>query len=384
MRPRELHRAQRAQPLRVLHFAQGLWSDEVGEQVVALLRGLPASHRQFLAVLENEGPLRDTLSRLGVVPLEFQRAGPRSARGQPPVGSFEAWLRASPVDVLHVHDVASALVAMPAAIRQGCQVVLDRTMPTPGMDQDRPRRAVLRWLTRHARHVVADTEATRRRLISEEGLAADRISVIAPGFDLARFDLSMEAGRQRPQPSVGAEPVIVHMGGMMDRSSREEDLLLALVQVRRRFPSARLFLMGDGPRRPALEQQARELGLSAVVHFLGNRADARAVLARARVAVRCGTEAGRSLSLLEGMAAGLPLVATAVGSIPELLAQGERGWLVPPQNPDALAQALMQVLEDPQRAALRGTRARLFVGRELHVSRLIAQHEALYRRLLSR
>lgn len=381
---RGLNRAHRLQPLRILHFAQGLWSNEVGEQVVALLRGLPSHHRQFLAVLENEGPLRDTLSRMGVVPLEFQQTSPRSAKGLPPVGSFEAWLRASPVDVLHVHDVASALVAMPVAIRLGCQVILDRMTPAPAGDEDRPRRAALRWLTRHARHVVADTEATRRQLLSDEGLAADRISVIAPGFDLARFDVAMEAGLQQPLPLAGTAPILVHMGSRMDRSSREEDLLLALVQVRRRFPALQAFLMGDGPRRAALEQQARKLGLSTVVHFLGDREDTPAVLARAKVAVHCCKEAGRSLSLLEGMAAGIPLVATAVGSIPELLAQGERGWLVPPERPEALAQALMQILEDPQRASLRGARARLFVARELHVSRMLAQHEVLYRRLLPR
>jgi glycosyltransferase involved in cell wall biosynthesis len=382
VRLRENTLAQRKRPLRILHFAQGLWSNEVGEQVVALLRGLPRHHRQFLAVLENEGPLRDTVSSLGVVPLEFAPASPRSSRSLPPVGSFEAWLRAFPVDVLHVHDVPSALVAMPAAIRLGCQVVLDRMTPAPGADQDRPRRAALRWLTRHAHHVVVDTEATRHQLIVDEGLAADRISVIPPGFDLARFDVLMEAGLQHPVPAAPAAPVIVHMGGMMDRSSREEDLLRALIQVRRRFPAVQAFLMGDGPRRPTLELQARELGLSTVVHFLGNRADTPAVLARAKVAVRCCKEAGRSLSLIEGMAAGLPLVATEVGSIPELLAQGERGWLVPPENPDALARALMQVLEDPKRAALRGARARSFVARELHVSRLLAEHVALYRRML--
>jgi glycosyltransferase involved in cell wall biosynthesis len=373
---------QKERSLRILHFAQGLWSDEVGEHVVALLRGLPQHHRQLLAVLENEGPLRETVAGLGVVPREFRQGGAR-AKGVPAVGSFEQWLRESQIDVLHVHDVPSALVAMPAALRLGCQVVLDRMTPAPAAEQDRPRRAALRWLTRNARHVVADTLATRHQLVLEEGLPTERISVIPPGFDLARFDLEMQAGLRRPLPTAQGVPVIVHMGGMMDRSSREEDLLQALVQVRRGFPSVQAFLMGDGPRRPALELQARELGLSSGVHFLGYREDVPAVLSRARVAVRCCKEAGRSLSLVEGMAAGLPLVATAVGSIPELLAQGERGWLVPAESPDALAQALVQALEDPKRAALKGARARVYVARELHMSRLIAEHEALYRRLLS-
>ncbi|MDY7230854.1 glycosyltransferase [Hyalangium rubrum] len=379
---RELALPLPARPLRITHFAQGLWASGVGDQMVALLRGLPRHHRQLLAVLENEGPLRETVERLGVMPLEFRQHRAQRVKGEPAADTFEAWLRATRVDVLHVHDTPSALVAMPAALRVGCVVVMDRMSPVPGPDQDRTRRAALRWLTRHARHVVADTEATRHQLVAEEGMPDHRISVIPAGFDLERFELAARAGLQRPLPPVLAAPVLVHVGGMVDPSSREEDLLHALVQVRQRFPAVQAFFVGEGPRRPMLEQQARELGLSSGVHFLGYRVDVPAVLARARVAVRCGTTTGRSLALLEAMATGLPVVATAVGGFPELLAQGERGWLVPPKSPEALAEALVQALEDPKQAALRGARARSFVARELNVTRMISDHETLYQRLL--
>ncbi len=373
----------RERSLRIVHFTQGLWSDGIGHHVVALLRGLPRHHLQALAVLENEGPLREVVASLGVTPAEFRQDGATRARGEPPTGAFDAWLRATRAEVLHVHDAPSALVAMPAALRLGCAVVIDRMTAVPDPAPDRTRRAALRWLTRHARHVVADTEATRRQLLAEEGLPAERISVIPAGFDLEHFDRAARAGLQRPLPETYSAPVIVHVGGMRKSTDREEDLLQALPRVRQRFPAVQAFLVGEGPRRPMLELRARELGLSSAVHFLGYRADVPAVLARARVAVQCGLGTGRCLSLLELLAAGLPVVATTAGCHPELLAQGDRGWLVRPEAPEALAEALVQALEDPKRAALRGARGRASVAQEFNVSRMVSEHEALYRRLLS-
>jgi glycosyltransferase involved in cell wall biosynthesis len=161
----------------------------------------------------------------------------------------------------------------------------------------------------------------------------------------------------------------------------EEDLLSALALARRRVPGLRAFLVGDGPRRAALEGRAGALGLSDAVHFLGWRPDVPALLARGTVGVRCPSEEGLSRSVMEGMAARLPLVVTDVGGNAELIAHGERGLLVPAGAPEALAEALVRTLEDLPGARRLAANARAFVARELSPSRMVASYEALYRRV---
>lgn len=365
---------------RVAHFTHSLWRERPGTRVLELLEGLSPRHPLHVGVLEAEGPLRDDVARLGLEAVEFREPGRGRARGPSlRIDAVAAWLRASRADLVHVHDAASALVVVPAALRVGCRVVMERSEPLPS--RDRTRRAALRWLTRHAHHVVVDAQATRRRLLGDEELPPEHVSLLRPGFDLERFDAAVRAGLQRPLPDTGSAPVVVHVAPMDDASRCEEDLLTAVGLVRRRFPGLRLFLIGDGPRRAELERRAEEWGLSETVCFLGWRPDVPAVLARATVGVRCPSTEGLSRTVLEAMAARLPLVVTDAGGNAELVAHGERGQVVPPGNPDVLAEALAWALEDAPTARRMAVQARTFVARELTVARMVAGYAALYARL---
>ena len=363
----------------VAHFTRALWAGRSGSRVVELLRGLSPRHPARVGVLEDEGPLRDTVTGLGMRPVTFPPpARARPCRLSPRIDAVARWLRGSRVEVVHVHDVPSALVAIPAALRVGRRVVLERSAPEPLAD--RPQLAALRWLTRQVERVVVDSEAARRRLEWEEGLDAECISVIRPGFDFESFTAALRAGPQRPLPATGGAPVVVHVSAMEEAAGGEEDLLAALGLARQRVPGLRAFLVGDGPRRAELEQRAGALGLSGAVHFLGWRPDVPAVLSRATVAVHCPRGVGPSRPVLEGMAAGLPLVVTDAGAQAELLAEGERGLVVPTGEPEALADALARVLGDLASARRMGASARAFVARELTLARMVAGYAALYRR----
>jgi glycosyltransferase involved in cell wall biosynthesis len=364
----------------VAHFTRSLWAERSAAQAVALLRGLAPGQRHHLAVLEDGGPLRGSVLRCGVEPVSFREpARVRARRPSPRIDAVVEWLRTSPAELVHVHDVSSALIAIPAALRVGRGVVLDRSEPLSA--RDRTQRAALRWLTRHVRHVVVDAEATRQRLVREEGLPAEHLTVIRPGFDLEGFDAAARAGLQRPVPDTRGAPVVVHVAPMDGAARCEEDLLSALALARRRVPGLRAFLVGDGPRRAALEQRAGALGLSDGVHFLGWRPDVPAVLALGTVGVRCPSEEGLSRSVMEGMAARLPMVVTDVGGNAELIPHGERGLLVPVGSPEALAEALVRTLDDLPGARRLAANARAFVARELSLPRMVASYEALYRRV---
>jgi glycosyltransferase involved in cell wall biosynthesis len=161
-------------------------------------------------------------------------------------------------------------------------------------------------------------------------------------------------------------------------------LLEAVALLTARYPTAHLAIAGRGALEPALRARAMELAIARRVHLLGLRSDVPDLLAAADVYVLPSLSEGLPLSLLEAMFAGCPVVASAVGDVPDALAAGEAGLLVEPGDAAALAAAIARLLEDPSRARLLGTRAGLRAAAQYGVSEMVARYTALYCQLLRR
>lgn len=207
----------------------------------------------------------------------------------------------------------------------------------------------------------------------------DQYHVIRNGIDLERF---AEPAGERPNGLEGS-PLLGAVASLT--AEKGLDLLLqALPPLSAAHPHLRLFLLGDGPLRPALETQARALGLESRVRFCGNLPDIRPYLQAFDLLVLPSRREGLGLVLMEAMAAGIPVVAARVGGIPELVGHGQQGWLVPPEDPVALSEAIAHLLADPQlRGALaQGGRER--ASREFGLGTMVDQVEGLYHRLLTR
>jgi glycosyltransferase involved in cell wall biosynthesis len=175
--------------------------------------------------------------------------------------------------------------------------------------------------------------------------------------------------------------------GIVARLAPEKDhrtLLEAFSHLRVTCPAAHLLIVGDGPLRSALVQQAADLGIADQVRFAGFRSDANRLLAALDLFVLCSTYEGTSLTLLEAMGARLPIVATAVGGNPEVLGGPENACLIPPRDARALARACLQVLSDPESARQMAERAHVRMRQHYSVDTMTRQYEALYDRLLCR
>ena len=368
------------QPLRLLEFTKSFHIGGTEGQVVELLRGLPSSYRVQVAVLQDTGPLLESVHRLGYQPEEFSLKGSlASANTFKQVMRLARWLERERVELVHVHDFYSTMLVVPAAKLAGTKVIVGRLDLAHW--HGRARRALLKGLTRMADHVVANAEAVRDMLVNEEGLPAERVSVIHNGLDLARFRARAREGLNAPLPDTGDAPVVVHVANMNHPVKRQEDLLRAIARVHQRGQRLHAFLVGDGPRRPELERLAGALGVADSVHFLKHRTDVPALYARATFGVLCSSAEGLSNAVMEGMAAGLPMVVTRVGGNPELVADGERGLVVPPLQPEALSEAFLTLLADPERGRRMGAEARAFVERELSLERMVRRHDAMYQRV---
>ncbi|MNY22107.1 putative glycosyltransferase EpsD [compost metagenome] len=146
-------------------------------------------------------------------------------------------------------------------------------------------------------------------------------------------------------------------------------------------PHAQLLLAGDGPCRAELETQVQKLGLTQSVQFLGYRDDVSRLLLAADVFCLPSLLEGLPLSAAEAMAARLPIVATRVGGVPEIIQDGVTGYLVPPRDPAALAERLVALLADPASRQRFGTAGQAHFAAHLTLAQMASKFEALYERL---
>jgi glycosyltransferase involved in cell wall biosynthesis len=163
------------------------------------------------------------------------------------------------------------------------------------------------------------------------------------------------------------------------RPEKGHDVLLdAAPHILAVHPEAEFVLAGHGPCRSALEAQAHACGVDRHVRFLGECRNVPDILADGDLFVLPSRTEAMPNAVIEAMAAGLPVVASAVGGIPEVIAHGHTGLLVPPDDPLALAASVAQLMNDPARAAALGRSARDFISREFGFGRMVSRFEELY------
>jgi glycosyltransferase involved in cell wall biosynthesis len=226
-----------------------------------------------------------------------------------------------------------------------------------------------RLLARRAARIIAITESLARFQVERVGLPAAKVEVIHYGLD----DLPQAWGENPPDPVSPDAHVLL----CVCRLEPQKGVDVA-IRALREIPGAQLVVLGEGPQRGELEQLARELDVQ--VYLPGRVPDVAAWLRRADLLVHPVRWEGFGLALLEAMLASLPVVATKVSSIPEIVVDGETGLLVPPDDPGALAAAVNRVLADPSGYGERGlARAR----REFSVAKMADRTLAVYETALS-
>ena len=199
------------------------------------------------------------------------------------------------------------------------------------------------------------------------------------GFEIVHYGI---AARNSVTPYTGSEPHLLCVGRLIPVKGHLV-LLRALAQARIRVPDLVLDIAGSGPLEPALRAYARELGLGDAVRFLGFVSPVQAAIENASVVVVPSLGEGFGMVALEAMERGRPVIASAVGGLPEIVLDGETGLLVSPDDPAALAEAIGVLLEDPARAAAMGAAGRTRALTEFSVARMAARTAMVYEGELS-
>lgn len=273
-------------------------------------------------------------------------------------------------DVVHTHNAYPHLYGTLAARLAGVPVVI-HTRHGQRFGQSAWDRRQFRWISTLVDRVIAVSDDAAELCRCEDHVAAGKVVRIWNGIDTERF------AYRGPYPQPWAISVA--------RLSPEKDfptLLLAVPEILARVPEFRLWIVGDGPERSRLEALVSGLGLSRSVELLGERSDVPELLAHAGFFVTSSLTEGVSLTLLEAMAVGLPIVATRVGGNPEVVQDGFTGRLVPPGDPEALAFAITQFCQHRNRWPEIGRAARERVVEHFDIRRMMADYEKLYTSLL--
>jgi glycosyltransferase involved in cell wall biosynthesis len=240
-----------------------------------------------------------------------------------------------------------------------------------------PFRHVERALARRASRVIAITEALARFNVERVGLPSAKIEVVRYGLD------EPPAAWAENPPLLLPERARVLLAICRLAPQKGVDVAVrALAEVRREHGDAVLVVLGEGPEREALERLALDLGLGDAVFLPGRAGDVAAWLARAELVVHPVRWEGFGLALLEAMLAERPVVASAVSSVPEIVADGETGLLVPPDDPVALAEAISRLLSDRESTARYGSAGRDRAQREFSVERMARRTLGVYERVL--
>ena len=332
--------AGRVRPLRVAHLDTG--RDWRGGQAQALLlmQGLAARgvHNHLLAPA---GPLLERARAAGIDAQLWRSHGDLDV-----AATLSAMRRLRDVDVAHAHSAHAHAVGVPAArlARVPAVVVsrrVDFNVAHHALSRLKYRLPVDRYIC--ISHGVMD-------VMRSAGVPQRRLALVPSGVAIRRAP-PPGAADLRALMGAPADAVVVGTVAALAPHKNHADLMRAAAEIVRQRPGIRFAWVGDGPCRAALEAQRRELGLGAAVHLLGFRADALGLMAQFNLFALASYLEGLCTSLLDAQALGVPVVATAVGGIPDVIEDGVNGRLVPGRDPAALATAILAALDRPAETA---------------------------------
>jgi glycosyltransferase involved in cell wall biosynthesis len=367
-------------PLRILHVVANRWWTGSADPALDLARTLKErGHAVWFACVR--GDVLETHVRAAGVELVESLSLERTTRPWrlgAQIGALRRVLRRHSIDIVHAHQTHDHWLAV--AGRRGTAARVVRTV--------HHRRAVhgglaARWLMSRTDALLAVSAGIAARL-GAVGAPRARVTLVPGAVDTERFTTKADGRHVRTELGLGDAPVVGCVARMVP--GRGHDVLLrAMARLHDRLPEARLILVGRGEHRPALEALVRELGLGSIVVFAGYRGpDLPAVLAAVDCAVLLGAGSEESCrAVLEAMAVGRPVVAAPVGAVPEMVVEGQTGWLVDPV-PDAVASRLEATLRDRELAQRMGEAGRRRVEADFTPSRRAARVEAIYGQVLAK
>jgi glycosyltransferase involved in cell wall biosynthesis len=366
--------------MRVMHLINAMHRGGAESVVLEHVRHAAPDVETWVCAINGGGEALDEAARLGARTMVLDKRGGLL----PTAGRLARTMREARVDVANGHNPSGALYAAFAGRMAGVPLIVrtEHSFHFPGRASLLYAPLIEFPLTLLTRRVICVSDAVRESHVRRLGSLASRFVTIPNGVSDAR------PGRSRAEvrASLGAspgQPVVLTIGGLNPQKAQLV-LLDAFGRVTRDLPEARLWIAGEGVERPRLEARIESLGLGGRAVLLGMRRDVADLLEAADLFVLSSVREGLSMALLEALRASRPVVVTRVGGNAEVVTEGQQGHVVPPGNAEALAEAMLSLLNDPPRAAASGAAARRRWLEGFSAERMLRRTEDLYREELGR
>ncbi len=364
--------------IKILHVLDSLAVGGMERVVIDVVNGLdPAQFKQAVCCLSRKGEaarhLRDEARCIDLgkgasadylMPMKIARV---IGEERPDIIHSQSW-----------SGVDAALAKL--IVRRGRLVHSEHGRNLPYIHFEPLKRRIARRALYHlADAVFAISGEVRDYYCRETGFAPARMAVIPNGIDLRRIDSADSTG-VREELGIGDEDFVVGTVARLDTTKDTVTLVRAFAKLRRerQTSSQKLMIVGDGDQKPALERLVAEQGLTDAVLFTGTRHDVPRLLNAMNLFALSSLSEGLPVTALEAMGASLPIVATNVGALPELVEEGATGFLVEPMRTEEMAARLARLAADRELARQFGAAARRKVEREYGIDRMLRRYADLY------
>jgi glycosyltransferase involved in cell wall biosynthesis len=348
--------------LKIAHIDSGRDFRGGQDLLLSLARGLKQRGHIQLIVCPQGSPLAKRAASEGqeVIPLGSS-------------GKLRSHIRDERFDIVHAHDAKAQTISFRASLGLPVRRVASRQVAFT------PRHPLIhRWkYSRTCDGVIANSQSVRQVLLAA-GVPDSHIEVISPGVEIPKELPSPKARAEaRARWNFSADEFVIGHAGAFTREKGQDVALRAALLLAARLPRARMLLVGDGPERIQLAREE-----SGIVQLPGFMASLDEFYAALDLYIMPSRSEGWGLTALRAMAFGIPVVASNVGGLPEVVESGKTGWLVPSESPEALAEAILNAASDPDRLCEYGRNARQRAS-QFSIERTVEQTEQLYRRLLA-
>lgn len=358
-------------------------SGGLARHVSALLAALPAPEYELAVACDPEGLIADTARALSlpVYGVSFQQTA-RTTRAMLAAWHLSAVISGFRANLVHTHSYQAGLVgAVSVPLSRPARLIATihgfPPAPQEGEAPNAGARMAVRMIVGRAARVIAVSEALRTEILGLRPEAAEKLVMIPNGVDV-RTEPKLTVNEARA--TFGLQPDIPLVGLVARLAPRKgiAEFLHAAQLIADRAPEAHFVLVGDGPLRTEAEALVAELGLAGRMHLLGYLDSVRNLLWALDVLAVSSLSEGSSISAMEAMALGKPVVGTAVGGVPEVIVDGDTGLLVPPGDPQALAEAVCALLADPGRARSMGERGRQRAAAHFDIEMMLQRTKEVY------
>lgn len=365
--------------VRVVYLAHTFAVGGAEEMVLNLVRYLPAEFEPAVICIDRPGPIGEEIRKTGI---PFRALGLQPGIRRPfDLSRLQQAIHESEPTIVHTFLLTASLYGRFAAMLARVPIVIGTEVNIYERKQPLHRLAE-RWLMRHTDAVIASAESVRAFYVDQIGADPDKVTVIYNAVDWSQLETTKNRVEMRAELGV---PLDVPVAGIIARLTEQKAhrILFEAMTTRPELSSLHVIAVGDGDLREELKQRAQQLGIDRRVHFVGARRDLGNILGAVDMFAMPSLWEGLPLSLVLAMGAGLPVIATRVAGIPEVVTDGVTGLLVDPGKTDQLADALARVVTSDTLRLRLGQEARAFVRPRFGVDGYVSSTTALYDRLLT-